>query len=92
VLRTPDSTVNNKVQLSVIIVSHAHGSQLIDTLESLRENYRNHPDFEIQLLLNVPEEPRIETFLSTFSPPVKIRRNQKVGGLTENLNLMMDQI
>jgi GT2 family glycosyltransferase len=91
-LRTPDSLVNNKVQLSVIIVSHAHGSQLIDTLNTLLENYNNHPNFEIQLLLNVPEEARTEEFLSGFPLPVKINRNQKIGGLSKNLNLILDQI
>lgn len=80
------------MQLSVIIVSHAHGIQLIDTLVSLLENYRNHPHFQIHLLLNVPEEPRTEEFLNNFPLTIKISRNPKARGLSENLNLMLKKI
>lgn len=78
--------------LSVVIVSHGHGSQLENTLVSLQNNYHSGSQFTTHLLLNIPEKKETENFLEQLPLPIIIYKNDKAYGLSHNLNRLLAKI
>lgn len=78
-------------ELSIIIISHSHGSLLIQLLESLE---RQLPPFEfrVRLILNAPEEERILVNLSRVNLDISISQRNLSQSLSSNLNACIREV
>ncbi len=73
--------------LTVLTVSHGHGSLLLDLLESLESI--TDPSLQWLCLLNIPEEKQIRDRLFKTGVPLEILENDHPKGLAFNLNKLL---
>jgi N-acetylglucosaminyl-diphospho-decaprenol L-rhamnosyltransferase len=88
-LSPTSSTVNLSPEITVLTVSHGHGSLLIDLLESLETDSDN--SLEWLCLLNIPEDDPIYDRLTRSQIQTQILENDYPRGLAANLNTLLNK-
>ena len=78
-------------ELSIIIVSHSHGSLLIKLLDSLA-NQKPSFEFKIQLMLNSIEDQETLSFLSKVKLNLQISHRKTPHSLSSNLNTCINEV